>query len=86
MTTKTTQAPVAEQTIEEKVRERIGTEPLTMYKFAGALSDLLGRHIREQQMYNYRAKKLIKVNPEGRVEAETAVAYVLKRLAKTTAE
>lgn len=72
------------ETAVTKAKKLVGDRKvLTMYQLAGVMSDALGRRVREQQMYNYRAKKLVKVNADGRMTAEDAIAFVAKHIMKS---
>ena len=90
MTTKKTETVTPEVTeidrLKEGIRVAVGNEPLTMYRFATISSNVLGRKIREQMMYNYRTKKLIRTNEDGRVTPEVAVEFLLKRVLKSLEE
>jgi hypothetical protein len=78
----TARSKTESEIVAEKVAALVGTEPLTMYKAAGIMSTVLGRKVREQMLYNYRAKKLIRTNEAGRVEADVFVAFLVKRIEK----
>jgi hypothetical protein len=70
----------------KRIAALVGATPVTMYRLANVLSEVLGRRVREQQMYNYRTNRLIAVNGAGRVEPATAIAFVTKQLAKQSAK
>jgi hypothetical protein len=81
--TTTTNQPTP--TLEEVVTKlNGGDQPATMYRAANIMSEILGVRVREQMLYNYRTKKLIRTNTNGRVEIPTLVAFIQKRVDKTT--
>jgi hypothetical protein len=80
-----TKTKTNEQTVQERIVELVGTEPLTGYKFAQVWGALKGDRVREQQVYNYISKRLIKVGPDKRIAPETAVAFLTKRFVKDEA-
>ena len=53
---------------------------LTMYRVANVWSELAGRRVREQQMYNYRTKEVIKGLVDGRATIDGAVEFLLTRV------
>jgi hypothetical protein len=69
--------------LEKKIRDLCGTETShTMYRAANIMSEVLGTRVREQMLYNYRAKKLIKVTSTGRVTSDDLVVFITKRVNK----
>jgi len=67
---------------EKKIRELCGKDAShTMYRAANIMSEVLGTRVREQMLYNYRAKHLIKC-VEGRVTTDDLVVFILKRVEK----
>lgn len=86
MTKKSADAVVVATTNDQIVEAAMGdAETLTMYALAGVMSGILGVRVREQMLYNYRAKKMIRVNSEGRVERAVAIEFIVKRMAKADA-
>jgi len=77
-------APATEtNSVEAQVRQLAGNaKSLTMYAAANIMSVVLKRRVREQMLYNYRAKRLIPVNHEGRVTVDDLVAFIQKRADK----
>lgn len=70
---------------ETKIRSLCGTEKShTMYRSANIMSEVLGVRVREQMLYNYRSKKLIRVNSDGRVTTDDLVLFILKRVEKNS--
>jgi hypothetical protein len=85
--TKTGGETAAELTAEEIVEAALPQQAsFTMYGAANAMSVIVGQRVREQMLYNYRAKRLIRVNGEGRVTREELVAFIAKRLRKAAAQ
>ena len=70
------------QHLTDEVRKMVGDEPLSAYKFAKVWSDVVGRDIRPQMAYNYKAKGMIKVNEDGLITPEFATEFLVKRLTK----
>jgi hypothetical protein len=69
--------------LEKKIRDLCGPETShTMYRAANIMSEVLGTRVREQMLYNYRAKKLIKVTSTGRVTSDDLVVFITKRVNK----
>ena len=69
--------------LSERIAALIGErDELTMYALANVWSELRGERVREQMLYNYRAKRLIRCNGAGRVDRDEAIAFLAKKLAK----
>jgi hypothetical protein len=80
MTTKT------EVTTSELVQSLTTQTELTMYAATKIYNDVMQANIPVQMLYNYRAKKLIRVNADGRVTIDDLVAFIQKRLDKAAAK
>lgn len=59
-----------------QIKNLIGEQPLSMYRLANVVSEVLGERIREQQFYNYRKNGRVKVNAEGRIAPKDALEFV----------
>ena len=55
---------------------------LSMYMLSKVASQLLGRHVREQQFYNYRHNGMMKNLVDGRMTKEDAKAFLTKFCSK----
>lgn len=56
----------------------------SMYRVSQILSIVLDKYVREQMLYNYRSKKLIRVNSEGKITREDLVVFIQKRIDKNS--
>ena len=79
---------VVAKSIEVQIAETIGDRKvLTMYALAEVLSTFVGKRVREQQMYNYRANKRFKnLTAEGRITKADAVSFIASQVKKLTEE